>query len=132
MTREEAIFHLKQFKKRLHLDDTEEYIINTDSIDMAIEALSEPTKTDKKTLQRPRECVNAGCDAMCSPEDYKLFAHLFGDNPKKCPNYRLGKLTDTLAEIRAEIIDKYMTADGRMGSVSADIIKIIDKHIGKE
>ena len=38
MTREEAIFHLKQFKKRLHLDDTEEYIINTDSIDMAINA----------------------------------------------------------------------------------------------
>lgn len=36
--------------------------------------------------------------------------------------------TETLDKIRAEIIDKYMTADGRMGSVSADILKIIDKY----
>lgn len=37
-------------------------------------------------------------------------------------------IDNTLAEIRAEIIDKYITADGRMGSVSADILKIIDKY----
>ena len=36
--------------------------------------------------------------------------------------------TTDLSKIRAEIIDKYMTADGRMGSVSADILKIIDKY----
>lgn len=104
MTREEAIFHLKQFKKRLHLDDTEEYIINTDSIDMAIEALSGPT-TVTEWADRCRECGRIG-------------------------NYIHKSVLD---KIRAEIIDKYMTADGRMGSVSADILKIIDKHIsGKE
>lgn len=41
MTAETAIFQLKQFKKRLHMDDTEEYEINTESIDMAIKALEQ-------------------------------------------------------------------------------------------
>ena len=33
-----------------------------------------------------------------------------------------------IEDIKAEIIDKYMSADGNMGKVSADILKIIDKH----
>ena len=45
MTAETAIFQLKQFKKRLHMDDTDEYEINTESIDMAIKALEQEPKT---------------------------------------------------------------------------------------
>ena len=76
----------------------------TTAYNMAIEALSGPT-TVTEWADRCRECGRIG-------------------------NYIHKSVLD---KIRAEIIDKYMTADGRMGSVSADILKIIDKHIsGKE
>lgn len=33
-----------------------------------------------------------------------------------------------IEDIKAEIIDKYISADGKMGKVSADILKIIDER----
>ncbi len=39
-------------------------------------------------IKRPTECLNACCGAMCSPADYQFNKGSFGDNPKKCPNYR--------------------------------------------
>lgn len=64
MTAETAIFHLKQFEKRLHMDDTEEYEINTESIDMAIKALERQKKEiyairiiDRKTGLPPTQRV---------------------------------------------------------------------------
>ena len=37
-----------------------------------------------------------------------------------------------IKDIKAEIIDKYMSVNWEMGKVSADILKIIDKHISRK
>ena len=56
---------------------------------------------------------------------------------KECPYAEelptIPQTDSVLEDIKAEIIDKYMSVNGEMGKVSADILKIIDKHIsGKE
>ena len=38
-------------------------------------------------IKRPTECLNACCGAMCSAAYYQLYKGIFGDNPRKCPNY---------------------------------------------
>ena len=35
-------------------------------------------------------------------------------------------------DIRGEIIEKYISADGTMGTISGDILKIIDRNMGGE
>ena len=71
-------------------------------------------------------------DAISREEVMKLKTRIdkYGDMIYAFDVNRLPSVNPTtdLSKIRAEIIDKYMTADGRMGSVSADIIKIIDKY----
>ena len=36
-----------------------------------------------------------------------------------------------IEEIKAEIIDKYISADGSLGTVAKDVLKIIDKHTSR-
>ena len=71
-------------------------------------------------------------DAISREEVLKLKTRIdkYGDMIYAFDVNRLPSVNPTtdLSKIRAEIIDKYMTADGRMGSVSADILKIIDKY----
>ena len=84
------------------------------------------------------ECVKNGTpltdctDAISREAVMKLKTRIdkYGDMIYAFDVNRLPSINPTtdLSKIRAEIIDKYMTADGRMGSVSADILKIIDKY----
>lgn len=134
MTREENIRAILEAHFTGFRDDL------IDSAVKRIEALSEPTKTrgipmpinceecEERHIRSIFDCqlifsgcANCGRHPKCPLNDFVL-----KDNEDSEPT-----TTDTLAEIRAEIIDKYMTADGRMGSVSADIVKIIDKHIAE-
>lgn len=41
-------------------------------------------------LIRPQECVDANCVAMCSPIDYDFLKRGFGNDARKCLNYKNG------------------------------------------
>ena len=38
-------------------------------------------------INRPKECANACCGAMCSAAEYSFYKGVFNRNPVKCPNY---------------------------------------------
>lgn len=40
-----------------------------------------------KTIQKPRECRNAHCGAMCCPIQAEEMQTMWGGNPNKCPYY---------------------------------------------
>lgn len=39
-------------------------------------------------ISKPRECINAGCTAMCSPILYEDNQRIFKDDVRKCPNFK--------------------------------------------
>ena len=40
-----------------------------------------------KTIQKPRECRNAHCGAMCCPIQAEEMQTMWGGKPNKCPYY---------------------------------------------
>ena len=77
-----------------------------------------------KILQKPLACRNAHCGAMCSPADAEFYSKLFGNNPKKCPNYKLDRkrgkqmtideviiLYEGMAEANQKIVDTHRISD---------------------
>ena len=97
-------------------------------------------------IKRPTECINACCGAICSSANYQFNKGIFGDDPKKCPNYRFyvapsrsEKWDELLDKIRAEISeqrDNVIPCIAYPGDVYADgktdaynqCLRIIDKY----
>ncbi len=81
-------------------------------------------------IKRPTECINACCGAMCSFVYYQFNKVAFGDNPKKCPNYRFYE-ADVLDKIRAEIeqiANEEQKHDEKWAVGLRYAVKIIDKY----
>ena len=88
-------------------------------------------------MNRPRECCNANCVAMCSPVDYEFLSGFFKGNAKNCPRYKEGndkgneRIKAELEEIKAEInnIRDVEVTDGIIYVNIFNVFDILDKHI---
>ena len=122
MTREEAIRTLKEHKITFQHDNG--WATSTlKAIDMAIEALSaEPCDDCISREQAIKECFQIHIDGETF--DVVQVETLMGV-PSVQP-------VSAIEEIKAEIIDKYISADGSLGTVAKDVLRILDKHTSRE
>ena len=78
----------------------------------------------QKILQKPFNCRNAHCGAMCSPAD----AEMWSNNPEKCPNYKRVEQPCEDAVSREDAINKIAEGNNNkalFGDVKTDW-KVID------
>lgn len=99
-----------------------------------------------KIIQKPRECRNAHCGAMCCPIQVEEMQIMWGGNPNKCPYYErrddlymdkaipLDKVKQAREKIRkaigAPICGEYIRRGHDMGL--RESLEILDKLIESE
>ena len=99
-----------------------------------------------KTIQKPRECRNAHCGAMCCPIQAEEMQTMWGGKPNKCPYYErrddlyMDKLDksiplDKVKKAREDIEQAYGDYDGydpdALCAYSSRVDEILDKLIAE-
>jgi len=102
-----------------------------------------------KIIQKPRECRNAHCGAMCCPIQAEEMQTMWGGNSNKCPYYErrddlymdkaipLDRIKQAREEI-ANINPVYSTIGDRIpvlkncDDIKAEVLEILDRLIESE